>query len=94
MHSFFFRKLQFITVLLLTLQFLYELKHMVHLSKTACGIFHFRFCLVFIELYIFVQQKAWTLTLEHYNSFQKKNYGKTTLSFAPSPLIFKLQQEV
>ena len=29
-------------------QFLYELKHMVHLSKTMGGIFHFRFRLVFI----------------------------------------------
>ena len=43
------------------LQFLYQLKHKVHLSKTVCGIFHFRFRLVLIEVYIFVQQKAWTL---------------------------------
>ena len=39
-------------------QFLYELKHMVHLSKTMYGIFHFLFRLVFIKIYIFVQQKA------------------------------------
>ena len=32
-------------------QFLYEIKHMVYLSKTACGIFHFWFRLVFIKLY-------------------------------------------
>ena len=42
-------------------QFLYELKHMVHLFKTVRGIFHFQFRLVFIKLHIFVQQKAWTL---------------------------------
>ena len=42
-------------------QFLYGLKHKVHPSKSACGIFHFRFCLVFIKVYIFVQQKTWTL---------------------------------
>ena len=42
-------------------QFLYELKQMVHLSKTVRGIFHFRFLLIFIKLYFFVQQKAWTL---------------------------------
>ena len=42
-------------------QSLYELKHMVHLSKTVCGIFDFRFRLVFFKLYIFVQQRAWTL---------------------------------
>ena len=44
-------------------KFLYELKQMIHFSKTGCGIFHFRFRLVVIELYIFVQQKAWTLWL-------------------------------
>ena len=42
-------------------QFLHGVKHMVHLSKTVCGIFHFRFRLVFVNLYIFVQQKAWAL---------------------------------
>ena len=42
-------------------QFLQGVKHMVHLSKTVCGIFHFRFRLVFVNLYIFVQQKAWAL---------------------------------
>ena len=41
------------------LQFLYELKHMVLSQKTVSWIFHFRFCLVFIKLYMFVQQKAW-----------------------------------
>ena len=43
------------------LRFLYELKHDVHLSKTVRGIFHFRFRLVFIEVYVFVQQNTWTL---------------------------------
>ena len=38
-------------------QFLYQLKHKVHLSKIVCGIFHFWFWLVFIKVYIFVQQK-------------------------------------
>ena len=42
------------------LQFLYELKHKVLLSKTACEILHFRFRFVFIKVYIFVQQNAWT----------------------------------
>ena len=36
-------------------QFLYQLKHMVHISKIVSGIFHFQFRLVFIKLYIFVQ---------------------------------------
>ena len=43
------------------LRFLYELKHKIRLSKTVCGIFHFRFRFVFIKVYIFVQQNAWTL---------------------------------
>ena len=50
------------------LRFLYELEHKVRLSQTVGGIFHFRFRFVFIEVYIFVQQNAWTLWL--YNSFQ------------------------
>ena len=32
------------------LRFLYELKHKVRLSKTVCGIFHFRFRFVFIKV--------------------------------------------
>ena len=44
-------------------RFLYVLKHKVHLSKTVCAIFHFRFCLVFIKVCIFVQQNASTLLL-------------------------------
>ena len=43
------------------LRFLYELKQKVCLSKTVCGISHFRFRFVFIKVYIFVQQNAWTL---------------------------------
>ena len=39
----------------------YELKHKVRLSKTVFGIFHFRFRLVLIKVFIFVQEKAWTL---------------------------------
>ena len=53
MHSFFFREFQLISFTF-DLQFLYELKHMVHFSKTVCEIFDF----VFITFYIFVQQKG------------------------------------
>ena len=45
------------------LWFLHELKHKVRLSKTVCGIFHFRFRFAFIKVYIFVQQKTCTLWL-------------------------------
>ena len=60
MHSFFFRSQHSFTF---DTQFLYELLQMVYLPKSMCGIFHFRFRLVFTELYIFDQQKAWTLWL-------------------------------
>ena len=40
------------------LQFLYELKHKVRLSKTICRIFHFQFHFV---LYSFAQQNPLTL---------------------------------
>ena len=43
------------------LRFLYVLKNKVRLSKTVCGIFHFQFHFVFIKVYIFAQQNAWTL---------------------------------
>ena len=41
------------------LQFLDELKHKISLSNIVCGIFHFRFCFIFIEIYIF-QQNTWS----------------------------------
>ena len=40
------------------LRFLYELRRKVRLSKTVCGIFHFRLCFVFIKVYIFIQENA------------------------------------
>ena len=50
-------------------QFLDELKHKVHFSKTACGIFHFRYYLAFIKVHVFVQQKNMdSLTLKRHNS--------------------------
>ena len=33
--------------------------HKFRLSKTVRGIFHFRFRLIFIKVYIFVEQKTW-----------------------------------
>ena len=45
------------------MQFLYKRKNKVCLPKTVCGIFHSRFRFVFIKVYIFVQQNAWTLWL-------------------------------
>ena len=35
-----------------------------------------------------------SLTLKRHNSFQNQNNRKATHSFAPRPLIFKLQQKV
>ena len=47
----------------LNLWFLYQLKYKVCLSKSMCGIFHFRFRFVFIKVYTYFQQNAWTLCL-------------------------------
>ena len=35
-----------------------------------------------------------SVTLKRYNSFKKKNKQNSHDSFAPGPLIFKLQQDV
>ena len=43
------------------LQFLYELKYKVRLSKSICQIFHFQFHFVFIKVYSFAQQNPLTL---------------------------------
>ena len=43
------------------LRFFYELTHKDQLSKTVRGVFYFRFPLVYINVYIFVQQKGWSL---------------------------------
>ena len=45
------------------LRFLHELKHKVRLSKILCGIFLFWFRFVFIKVYIFIQENAWTFWL-------------------------------
>ena len=44
-----------------TFNFRFVREHKVRLFETVCGIFHFRFRFVFIKVYIFVQQNAWTL---------------------------------
>ena len=60
----------------------------VYLSSSVCGIFYFRFHLAFIKACIFCSTKSmYSLTLTHHNFFQNKNKRKTTLSFAPGPLI-------
>ena len=59
---FFFCELQLISFTF-NLWLLYELKLKVSLSKTVCGILHFLFHLIFIVVYIFAQQNAWTLWL-------------------------------
>ena len=49
----------FLSFFIFNLQFLYELKRMIHLSET---LWDFPFSIfVFIKLHIFIEQKAWTL---------------------------------
>ena len=54
------------------LPFLYELNHKVRLSKTVCGIFHFRFRFALIKVFYFYSTKCMdSFTLKRQNSFQK-----------------------
>ena len=57
------------------LQFLYELKHKVHLSETVCGIFHFRFRFRFRQAVLHGSDAFSFLLLstkKRYSSFLKK----------------------
>ena len=73
-------------------RFLYELK--VCLSKRMCGIYHFRFHPVFIDVYICSTKSVWSVSLYNFIISFKIKIIKVTRSFAPRPLISKLQQEV
>ena len=64
------------SVLLLIHNFLHKLKHRVCFSNRECGIFHFWFCFVFIKIYTFVQQNAWTLWLQNIVPFKIKMIKK------------------
>ena len=41
-------------------RYLYELKHKILLSKIVCWVIHLRVRFVFIRVYIFAQQEAWS----------------------------------
>ena len=86
---FFSRELQLITDLLWIRS---SYTGMVHISKTVCGIFHFRFHFYQI-LYFCSTNSIGSLNLK-YNSYQNKNNGKVTHGFPPRPLNFMLQQEI
>ena len=65
-----------------------------YISWSARWVFHSRFDFASIKVCIFVNQNAWTLlNVQRHNSFQNLNNRKTTHSFAPRTLIFKLQQD-
>ena len=61
-----------------------------------CGIFLFQFRFIFFikSLYFYSTKRLDCLTLKRHNYFENQNNRNLTHSFAPSPLIFKLQQEV
>ena len=77
-------------------QVLYELKHTI---QNCVGFFIFDSVSILLKNFVFVAitfstKSTDSLTLKRNNSFQNKNNRKGTHSFAPRPLIFKLQQEV
>ena len=65
------------------LRFLYELRHKVRLSKTVCGILHFRFRIVFIKVYIFVQQKHGLSGFENYHKIAVRDHLVIFLTIFP-----------
>ena len=94
MYSFSFRELTLISFIFYS-WFLSEPRHKLHLSKSVCGIFHFRFRFVFIKAWFFVQQKARTLWIKNIIPFKIKIIEKPP-TFSPPPrlLNFKLQQKL
>ena len=85
---FFFCELQLITVLLLICDFYMSLSARFVSVKLCVG---FSFS---ITLYFWSSKSMYFLNLKRHNSFQNQDNRKSTHSFAPRPLIFKLQQEV
>ena len=76
------------------LEFLYELRHMVHLSIDGWD-FPFLIPPCFYQtLYSYSTKSVNSLTLKPHNFFQTENIRKATHIFAPKDLIFKFQQEV
>ena len=75
------------------LQFLSELKHQVRAFKSMSRTFHFRFH--FDTFCFFRLAKSLNyLTLKCYNSCQNKNNRKAKDTSPPTPVTFKLQQEL
>ena len=91
MYSFFFCKLQFLTVLLL-IHNSYTSRSTMFTSLKLCVGFPIFESVSFLLKFIFSFNKKHEL--KRHNSLQNKNNRKTTHSFAARPLIFKLQQQV
>ena len=95
MQSCFFCELQLITDLLL-IYWSYTSWSKRFISLKLCvrfSIFDFPFS--FLVKFIFCPTKSIdSMTLKRHNSLQNKNNEKVTLSFTPTPLILKLQQNV
>ena len=95
MQSCFFCELQLIIDLLL-IYWSYTSWSKRFISLKLCvrfSIFDFPFS--FLVKFIFCPTKSIdSMTLKRHNSLQNKNNEKVTLSFTPTPLILKLQQNV
>ena len=94
MHSFFFRELQLITVLLL-IRNSFTSWSTRFISLKQCEEFSiFDSDLFLLELAFFFNKKHELFDLKRHNSFQNNNNRKATHIFANRTLIFKLQQAV
>ena len=62
-----------------------QIKYMVLVSRSVREVFHLLVCFVFIEVYVFDKEAC---------IFKFKKDREIRHSFAPRPLLYKLQQNV
>ena len=75
-------------------QFLYRLKRKVHLSKSVCGIIHFRFHSLSIKVCIFSTKSICSLTLSVIIRLKTKIIEQLYKFLLLDLWCFKLQEEV
>ena len=76
------------------LQFLYELKHKVRLSKTLCGFSIFDSASFLLKFILFFKKNYELFDFKTSLILSKLKNREATHSFVPRHLIFKSQQEV
>ena len=94
MHSFFFRELQLIIVLLLIRNSYTSWSTCFISLKPYVGFFIFDSVSFLLNFIFLSNKKHRLLTLKRHNSFENKNKRKFTHSFDPRTLVLKLQRKI